>query len=297
MADSLVNAVKKTAGPQSVDELIRKGPPTRDEIEAIMEKGALGLVASDEEQAILTEYHSRIRRADNLSVILGILYPTCEWTLNTVPGAEWKVGDSGLHPGAIEALEWDEDNPLPKPTFAELKKLRPYVQDILDQQSYIDLRAANYPREDAMIRALWEYIIEGNKEGVDALQARRLAVKKRFPKPENKHWMVQSEEYMRIYPNSPEDILRDIDEEQAKKIAFSPHLEAADALPLSTKLSLEERISKVMDARGNTLEDTMNHKVYLSDIDAAIEAEESSSTDTSSTDTSSTDTSSEESTG
>ena len=98
MADSLVNAVKKTAGPQSVDELIRKGPPTRDEIEAIMEKGALGLVATDEEQAILTEYHSRIRRADNLSVILGILYPTCEWTLNTVPGAEWRVTDSGLHP-------------------------------------------------------------------------------------------------------------------------------------------------------------------------------------------------------
>ena len=280
MADSLVNAVKKTAGPQSVDELIRKGPPTRDEIEAIMEKGALGLVATDEEQAILTEYHSRIRRADNLSVILGILYPTCEWTLNTVPGAEWKVGDSGLHPGAIEALEWDEDNPLPKPTFAELKKLRPYVQDVLDQQSYIDLRAANYPKEDAMIRALWEYIIEGNKEGVDALQARRLAVKKRFPKPENKHWMVQSEEYMRIYPNSPEDILRDIDEEQAKKIAFSPHLEAEDALPLSTKLSLEERISKVMDARGMVNENSVNSNVTLSDVDkkqAELDAKEESS--------------------
>ena len=280
MADDLVTAVKKTAGPQSVDELIRKGPPTRDEIEAIMEKGALGLVASDEEQAILTEYHSRIRRADNLSVILGILYPTCEWTLNTVPGAEWKVGDSGLHPGAIEALEWDEDNPLPKPTFAELKKLRPYVQDILDQQSYIDLRAANYPREDAMIRALWEYIIEGNKEGVDALQARRLAVKKRFPKPENKHWMVQSEEYMRIYPNSPEDILRDIDEEQAKKIAFSPHLESEDALPLSTKLALEERIAKVMDARGMVNENSVNSNVTLSDVDkkqAELDAKEESS--------------------
>ena len=61
MADSLVNAVKKTVGPQSVDELIRKGPPTRDEIEAII-KSALGLVATDEEQAILTEYHSRIRK-------------------------------------------------------------------------------------------------------------------------------------------------------------------------------------------------------------------------------------------
>ena len=113
--------------------------------------------------------------------------------------------------------------------------MRPYVQDVLDQQSYIDLRAANYPKEDAMIRALWEYIIEGNDEGVNALQARRLAVKKRFPKPENKHWMVQSEEYLRIYPNSPEDILRDIDEEQAKKIAFSPHLEARRCITIVYK--------------------------------------------------------------
>ena len=84
MADSLVNAVKKTAGPQSVDELIRKGPPTRDEIEAIMEKGALGLVATDEEQAILIEYHSRIRRADNLSVILGIFIQLANGHLITI---------------------------------------------------------------------------------------------------------------------------------------------------------------------------------------------------------------------
>lgn len=268
MADqSLVTAVKRTAGPQSVDELIRKGPPTRDEIEAIMAKGAMGIAATDEDMAMLTEYHSKIRRADNLAVMLNILYPNCEWSLADQEGAEWSVADSGLHPGAVEALEWDEDNPLPKPTFAELKKLRPYVQDILDQQAYIQLRAANYPREDAMVRALWEYIVEGNREGIDALQARRLAVKKRFPKPENKHWMVQSEEYMRIMPNSPEDILRDIDEEKAKKIAFSPHLEADDALPLTTKLSLEERIAKVMDVRGFTNEHSVNTIVTLADVE------------------------------
>lgn len=268
MADnSLTNAVLRTAGPQSVDELVRKGPPTRDEIEAIMAKGAMGIAATDEEMALMTEYHSRIRRADNLSVILNILYPNCEWSIADVPGAEWKVADSGLHPGAIDALVWDEDNPLPKPTIAELRKLRPYVQDILDQQAYIEMRNANYPREDAMIRALWEYIVEGNIDGVQALQARRLAVKKRFPKPENKHWMVQSEEYLRIYPNSPEDILRDVDEEKMRKIANSPGLEAADALPLSTKLSLEERISKVLDARGQTNETAMNHIVTLADVE------------------------------
>jgi len=268
MADnSLTNAVLRTAGPKSVDELIRKGPPTRDEIEAIVAKGAIGIAATDEELAIMTEYHARVRRADNLGVILNILYPNCEWSLSDQEGAEWSVADSGLRPGAIEALQWDEDNPLPKPTLAELLKLRPYVQDILDQQAYLDMRQANYPREDAMIRALWEYIIEGNDEGVNALQARRLAVKKRFPKPENKHWMVQSEDYLRVMPNSPEDILRDIDEEKMKKIAFAPHLEAEDALPLSTKLSLEERIAKVLDARGFTNEESVNTMVFLSDVD------------------------------
>lgn len=270
MADnSLINAVTRTAGPKSVDELIRKGPPTRDEIEAIIAKTAMGISATEDELAAMTEYHSRIRRADNLSVILNILYPNCEWSLSDQEGVEWKVADSGLHPGAIEALQWDEDNPLPKPTLAELNKLRPYVQDILDQQAYIQLRQANYPREDAMIRALWEYIVEGNIEGVHALQARRLAVKKRFPKPENKHWMVQSEDYLRIMPNSPEDILRDIDEEKAKLIAFSPALEADDALPLSTKLSLEERIVKVMEARGFTNEasNSLNPIVTLADVE------------------------------
>jgi len=271
MADDLRSAVKRTAGPQSVDELIRKGPPTRDEVEAIMEKGTMGIAISEAEQAILTEYHSRVRRADNIAVMLQVLYPTCEWSLSTPPGASWNSADSGLDAGALEAVVWDEDNHLPKPTISELKRMRPFVQDILDQQAYLDMRAANYPREDAMIRALWEYIVEGNKEGVDALQARRLAVKKRYPKPENKHWMVQSEDYLRIMPNSPEDILRDIDEETAKKIAFQPNIEAADALPLSTKLSLEERIAKVGDVRGNINEDKMSTIVTLADIDAAQE--------------------------
>ena len=83
-----------------------------------------------------------------------------------------------------------------------------------------------------------------------ALQSRRIAVKKRFPKPENKHCSL-TENYLKIFPNSPEDILRDIDEEEDEKIAFNPHLEAEDALPLSTKLSLEERMAKVLDARGS----------------------------------------------
>ena len=213
-----INTLKKSVGPKSVEELKRKGPPTREEMEAVMAKGAMGIAATDEEMNILIEYHARVKRADNLPNMLSVLYPNCEWSLDTQPDADWKVADSGLHPGAVEALNWDEDNPLPKPTFAELKKLRPYVQDIFDQQAYLDLRQQNYPHENDLIRALWEYIIEGNDEGVKALQSRRIAVKKRFPKPENKHWMVQSENYLKIFPNSPEDILRDIDEEKMKRL-------------------------------------------------------------------------------
>ena len=263
-----INTLKKSVGPKSVEELKRKGPPTREEMEAVMAKGAMGIAATDEEMNILIEYHARVKRADNLPNMLSVLYPNCEWSLDTQQDAEWKVADSGLHPGAIEALNWDEDNPLPKPTFAELKKLRPYVQDIFDQQAYLDLRQQNYPAEQDLIRALWEYIIEGNDEGVKALQSRRIAVKKRFPKPENKHWMVQSENYLKIFPNSPEDILRDIDEEKMKKIAFNPHLEAEDALPLSTKLSLEERMAKVLDARGSRPEEVINTNITLADVDA-----------------------------
>jgi hypothetical protein len=129
------------------------------------------------------------------------------------------------------------------------------------------MRRTNYPSEPEMTRALWEYIVEGNDIGVNALQARRIATKKRFPKPENKHWMVQSESYLQIFPNSPEDILRDIDEATMQKIAFNPHLEAEDALPLSTKISLEERMAKVLDARGQTAEDVINTKITLADVD------------------------------
>ena len=276
-----INTLKKSVGPKSVEELKRKGPPTREEMEAVMAKGAMGIAATDEEMNILIEYHARVKRADNLPNMLSVLYPNCEWSLDTQPDADWNVADSGLHPGAVEALNWDEDNPLPNPTFAELKKLRPYVQDIFDQQAYLDLRQQNYPAEQDLIRALWEYIIEGNDEGVKALQSRRIAVKKRFPKPENKHWMVQSSEYLQIIPNSPEDLLRDLDEKEAKEIAFKPGVQEKDAEPLARTKSLSERADEILAKSKKALQDsnkkltsidkmnTVEQKVTVADIDKA----------------------------
>ena len=167
---------------------------------------------------------------------------------------------------------------------AELQKMIPFVQDILDQESYIRMRKAAYPGEQALIRALWEFVVEGNRQTVDALQARRIAVKKRYPKPENKHWMVQSEEYLRILPNTPQDILREIDEDLAHQIAFNHGVEGEDAQPLSTRKTLEEYAEEALSKRargekqratyGNLPQGKMGAKITLEDIEEAIEKQE-----------------------
>lgn len=246
---------KKHAGPLSFEELHAKGPPTREEIDALGDKYGMGMTLTAYEQQRVDEFYRTRRRAEHIPTILSVLYPTCEWSFRSPPGGnkyvknDGTVGYSNDSDSFYENLEWEEDNPLPKPTKAELKKMEPFVQDILDQEAYIKLRRMSYPSEDSLIRALWEYVVEGNRENMDALQARRIAVKKRFPKPENKHWMVQSEDYMRIFPNTPHDVLKQIDEETAKRIAFGPGLEGDDVDPLATRKTLEEYAEEMMAKR------------------------------------------------
>ena len=257
MSDTIPSAVMKRSGPQSLEELRRKGPATREEIDALAEKYGMGVGLTNAENDRVAEYFKTRRNAGDLATLLGVLYPNCEWTMRgtkkdnqakTFDDRNPNTWDAALY----EQLEWDDDNPLPKPTKAELQKMIPFVQDILDQEAYIKMRRQFYPTEPQMVRAMWEYIVEGNKEGIDALQARRLAVKKRFPKPENKHWMVQSEDYLRVYPNSPADILRDIDEEELRKLAFSPGVQSEDAEPLATSLSLSEQAEKILAKRAKS---------------------------------------------
>ena len=280
--DTAGPALKKS-GPMSLEELQRKGPPTREEIDAIGDKYGMGMTLTLEEQARVDEFYRNRKRAEHLPTILGVLYPNCEWTFRSVPGGTKVVGNDGNvtysndHDSFYENLEWDEDNPLPRPTKAELKKMEPFVQDILDQEAYIRLRKQAYPGEQALIRALWEYVVEGNRETMDALQARRLAVKKRFPKPENKHWMVQSEEYLKILPNTPQDILRQIDEETAKRIAFGGTIQGDDAGPLITRKTLEEYAEEAVARRrkgtkmekvyGNLPEGEMRSSITINEIE------------------------------
>lgn len=257
MSDRIPSAVMKRSGPQSIEELVRKGPPTREEIDALAEKYGMGVGLSNFDNDRIAEYFKTRRNAGDLATLLGVLYPNCEWMMRgTRKNAPAKTMDdrnpTTWDAALYEQLEWDEDNPLPKPTKAELQKMIPFVQDILDQEAYIKMRRQFFPQESQLVRALWEYIVEGNREGVDALQARRLAVKKRFPKPENKHWMVQAEDYLKVFPNSPADILRDIDEEELKRLAFAPGVQSEDAEPLSTKLTLSEQAEKILAKRAKT---------------------------------------------
>ena len=276
------NQILKKAGPKSVEELQRKGPPTREEIEAISEKYRMGVALTADENNRFLDYFQQRRNAWDIGTFLSVAYPNCEWSIQPQTRMDRMPDDgSGQSANDLDLLVWDEDNPLPKPTKAEIDKMRPFVQDILDQQAYLTLRAKAYPPESELVKALWEYVVEGDDELMNALQARRIAVKKRFPKPENKHWMVQSSEYLQIIPNSPEDLLRDLDEKEAKEIAFKPGVQAKDAEPLATTKSLSERADEILAKRKKALQDsnkkvtsidkmnTVEQQVTVADIDKA----------------------------
>ena len=209
-----------------IEELIKKGPPTKAEIEAIQEKWGYGGILDENDLARYNEYFRERSTADRVSNVLRIAFPNCQWSME---------GEN------YETLEWDEDNVLPKPTQAEIRRLVPMVQDILDQGEYIARRRQVMPPEPLLTRALWEWLVEGKEDLKNAVQARRLAIKKRFPKPEIKHWMVQSEDILQILPNSPKDLERtDLSEEEMWKFAFAQGIEGEDAEPLATTLAVSE---------------------------------------------------------
>jgi hypothetical protein len=233
-----------------IDEIIKRGPPTREEVEAIANKWGFGGILDEAELARYNEYYATRANSDHPTNVLRVAYPNCSWTMQ---------GEK------FDTLEWDENNPVPKPTMADLRKLQPIVQDILDQTEYIKRRRQTYPQEGMLVRALWEWLVEGKEDLKNAVQARRLAVKKRFPKPESKHWFVQAEEVMQILPNTPQDLFRtDLTEEEMMFYAFRPGVEGADAQPLATRIQND---TNDLNSDGPGMDDEV--PVTIADIDAA----------------------------
>ena len=139
------NQILKKAGPKSVEELQRKGPPTREEIEAISEKYGMGVALTADENSRFLDYFQQRRNAWDIGTFLSVAYPNCEWSIQPQTRMDRMADDgSGQSANDLDLLVWDEDNPLPKPTKAEIDKMRPFVQYILDQQAYLTLRAKAY---------------------------------------------------------------------------------------------------------------------------------------------------------
>lgn len=53
-------------------------------------------------------------------------------------------------------------------------------------KTWLEGRQKEYPRTDELVVALWERLVEGRPEASEALQAKREAIKQKYPKPESK---------------------------------------------------------------------------------------------------------------
>jgi len=53
-----------------------------------------------------------------------------------------------------------------------------------NQTLYVPKRRSQYPKTDELIIALWEKVMEDNSVAADKLEAIRLAIKEKYPKPE-----------------------------------------------------------------------------------------------------------------
>lgn len=88
----------------------------------------------------------------------------------------------GVRGPAYEDITWLEEKP--KPSQEHLAGL---WEEIKDQEALRKLHESRsmpgeYPSKDDLIVALWEKVVEGKSDYADELQARRQAIKSKYPK-------------------------------------------------------------------------------------------------------------------
>ena len=76
--------------------------------------------------------------------------------------------------------EWFSDKP--RPTTADIEAAHLEWQAEYDAQEYARNREAEYPSVDELIVALWEGVVEARMAAVTKLEAKRQAVKLKYPK-------------------------------------------------------------------------------------------------------------------
>jgi hypothetical protein len=93
------------------------------------------------------------------------------------PAAEWAwVG------AEYSGLVWHSPG-IAQPSEAEIEAERARLIAQWHAAEYARLRALEYPGLDALTVALWEHLIEGRTEFSADLQAIRLAIKEKYPRP------------------------------------------------------------------------------------------------------------------
>ncbi|MDV7397782.1 hypothetical protein RZS08_40655, partial [Arthrospira platensis SPKY1] len=55
-----------------------------------------------------------------------------------------------------------------------------------EANEWLEKRLAEYPSHQDMIVALWEKVVEGREESASEIQAKRVEIKQKYPKPEGK---------------------------------------------------------------------------------------------------------------
>ena len=81
----------------------------------------------------------------------------------------------------VDSIEWhDGETPISK---SDILAKQTELQSEYDAQEYARNRQEEYPSIDDLIVALWENVVEERASAVVSLEAKRQAVKTKYPKP------------------------------------------------------------------------------------------------------------------
>ena len=94
---------------------------------------------------------------------------------NLAPGAEWVTDGTKI-------TQWMSPE-VTQPTQEEIDTEVARLQAEYDAQEYARNRQEEYPSIDELTVALWENVVEERASAVVSLEAKRQAVKTKYPKP------------------------------------------------------------------------------------------------------------------
>jgi len=97
--------------------------------------------------------------------------------LGFTPEVDYTLQDDGA---GIYIKEWKSASP--QPSEADIEIAHAEWQAEYDSQAYARNRQAEYPSINDLIVALWENVVEERASAVVSLEAKRQAVKTKYPK-------------------------------------------------------------------------------------------------------------------